>query len=261
MEWGGAARTLSILCPPDFYPSALIVAIDGPAGSGKSTTARRVADALGWLYLDTGAMYRATALAFLDAGAAFSADGAERVLPGLQLDLRRNGEGALHVFLYGEDVTGRVRTPEATEAASRVSALPSVRARLVDEQRRIALARMAEGSGVVIEGRDIGTVVFPDAEVKVFMVAHPVARAERRHRELTERGEDVSLEAVAAELAARDARDEGRDVSPLRPAEDAVHLDTSRLSIDEQVERVLGLVRERGGPSAARAAYHSRPTP
>lgn len=255
--------TLSILCPPHFHPSALIVAIDGPAGSGKSTTARRVADALGWLYLDTGAMYRAAALAFLDADAAFTADGAERVLPGLQLDLRRNGGGALHVFLYGDDVTGRLRTPEASAAASRVSALPSVRARLVDEQRRIARERTAEGGGVVMEGRDIGTVVFPDADVKVFMVANPMARAERRHRELVERGEDVSLGAVAAELGARDARDEGRDVSPLRPAEDAVHLDTTRLSIDEQVERVLALVRERSapsGPSGPRAAYHSRPT-
>lgn len=244
----------------------MIVAIDGPAGSGKSTTARRVAAALGWLYLDTGAMYRATALAFLDADVAFTSDAAERVLPGLQLDLHRDAEGALRVFLHAEDVTERIRTPEASEAASRVSALPSVRARLVDEQRRIARERIAEGGGVVMEGRDIGTVVFPDAEVKVFMVANPMARAERRHRELADRGEDVSLDAVADEIAARDARDSQRAVAPLRPAEDAVTLDTTRLSIDEQVERVLALVRERSAESPvqsgpARAALpHSRPT-
>ncbi len=241
----------------------MIVAIDGPAGSGKSTTARRVAEALGWLYLDTGAMYRAVALAFLDTGLPFTADAAERVLPGLQLDLRRDADGALRTFLHGEDVTGRLRTPEVSEAASRVSAVPSVRARLVDVQRRIARERIAEGGGVVMEGRDIGTVVFPDAEVKVFMVATPMARAERRHRELAGQGEDASLDAVADDLASRDARDTERAVAPLQQAEDAVTLDTTRLSIEDQVERVLALVRERSvrrGPSAARTAYHSRPT-
>lgn len=185
---------------------------------------------------------------------------------GYVLGVEEHAEGALRVFLHAEDVTERIRTPEASEAASRVSALPSVRARLVDEQRRIARERIAEGGGVVMEGRDIGTVVFPDAEVKVFMVANPMARAERRHRELADRGEDVSLDAVADEIAARDARDSQRAVAPLRPAEDAVTLDTTRLSIDEQVERVLALVRERSAESPvqsgpARAALpHSRPT-
>lgn len=262
----GAGRTGAYLInslPSPHSAPFVIVAIDGPAGSGKSTTARRVADALGWLYLDTGAMYRAVAVAFLDAGLPFTADAAERVLPGLQLDLRQDAGGALRVFLHGEDVTGRLRTPEVSEAASRVSAVPSVRARLVDVQRRIARERTAEGGGVVMEGRDIGTVVFPDAEVKVFMVANPMARAERRHRELADQGADASIEAVADELAARDARDSERAVAPLQQAEDAVTLDTTRLSIDEQVERVLALVRERStrrGPSSARAAYHSRPT-
>ena len=239
----------------------MIVAIDGPAGSGKSTTARRVADALGWLYLDTGAMYRATSLAFLDLGAAFTAAEAERVLPGLQLDLGRVGDD-LRVFVGGEDVTDRIRTPEASEAASRVSTIPSVRARMVDVQRRIARERLAAGSGVVMEGRDIGTVVFPDADVKVFMDAKPEARAQRRYEELTARGESASLQAVADDIAARDARDTSRDIAPLRPAPDAVRLDTTGLTIDDQVEKVLALVRERTAQFATQPGsfYDPKPT-
>ena len=234
---------------PSPHPTLrVIVAIDGPAGSGKSTTARRVAEALGWLYLDTGAMYRATSLAFLDRGAAVTAEAAERVLPGLRLDLRRAADG-LRVYLDGDDVTARIRTPEVSEAASRVSAIPSVRERLVEVQRRIAREQIAEGGGVVMEGRDIGTVVFPDADVKVFMVANPEARAERRHRELEARGETITREAVADDLATRDARDSTRAVAPLRRAEDAVVLDTTGLSVDDQVERVLALVGERSTAS------------
>lgn len=239
----------------------MIVAIDGPAGSGKSTTARRVADALGWLYLDTGAMYRATGLAFLDAGAPFVATGAEAVLPGLQLDLRRDGDG-LRVFLGGEEVTERIRTPEASEAASHVSTVPSVRARMVDVQRRIAREQLAAGSGVVMEGRDIGTVVFPDADLKVFMVANPEERAQRRHRELEARGESATLQAVADEIALRDARDTSREIAPLRQAADALTLDTTGLTIDDQVEFVLALLRERSVETAVEPgpAYSTKPT-
>lgn len=240
----------------------MIVAIDGPAGSGKSTTARRVADALGWLYIDTGAMYRATGLAFIDADAPMTSKGAEHVLPGLRLDLHRDGQGQLRVFLSGDEVTERIRRPEASEIASRVSALPSVRARMVDVQRRLARERIAEGGGVVMEGRDIGTVVFPDADVKVFMVANPADRAARRHLELTQRGETVSIDAVAEDIAARDARDVGRDLAPLRQATDAVILDTSGLTIEDQVERVLALVREQQTARAvqANAAHSIKPT-
>jgi cytidylate kinase len=222
----------------------VIVAIDGPAGSGKSTTARRVADAVGWLYLDTGAMYRTIALAFLDRGTAFTDEAAASLLTSLNLDLRMGLDG-LQVTLDGKDVTDRIRTTEATEAASRVSTLPSVRRRLVDEQRRMAREQTADGLGVVMEGRDIGTVVFPDADVKVYMVANPEERAERRHRELANKGEAISLEDVAEDIAERDARDATRAVSPLRQAEDAVILDTTGLDIDEQVERVVALVRAR----------------
>lgn len=222
----------------------MIVAIDGPAGSGKSTTARRVADAMGWLYLDTGAMYRTVALAFLDRGAAFTDEAAEGLLASLDLDLRMGTDG-LMVTLDHDDVTERIRTPETSEAASRVSALPAVRRRLVEEQRRMAREQNDAGLGVVMEGRDIGTVVFPEADVKVYMVANPEARAERRHRELTDQGETVSLDDVAEDIAERDARDATRSVSPLRQAEDAVVLDTTGLDIDEQVKRVVALVRTR----------------
>lgn len=226
----------------------MIVAIDGPAGSGKSTTAKRVADAMGWLYLDTGAMYRTIGLAFLDRNAPFTTEAAEGLLNELDLDLRMGTDG-LRACLNDEDVTERIRTPEASEAASRVSTFPAVRERLVEEQRRIAREQTAAGRGVVIEGRDIGTVVAPEAEVKVYMVANPEERAERRHRELVARGETVTLDEVADEISERDARDATREVSPLRQAEDAITIDTTGLSIDEQVERVVELIRERSAAS------------
>jgi cytidylate kinase len=243
----------------------MIVAIDGPAGSGKSTTAKRVADAMGWLYLDTGAMYRTIGLAFLDRDIPFEAEAAADALDDVRLDLRM-GKNGLRACLDEVDVTERIRTPEASEAASRVSTFPSVRERLVAEQQRIAREQTAEGRGVVIEGRDIGTVVAPDAEVKVYMVANPEERAERRHRELLARGEDVSLDEVADEIGRRDARDATRKVSPLRQAEDAITLDTTGLSIDDQVERVVALIRERRatspvqpGPAAADRAAPTTP--
>jgi CMP/dCMP kinase len=219
----------------------VIVAIDGPAGSGKSTTARRVAARLGWLYLDTGAMYRAVGLAFLNRGLHFTSDAAAALLPDLRLDLQPYSDG-LRVLVDGEDVTERLRTTEAAEAASRVSAIPAVRARMVDEQRRIA---QAQPEGAVLEGRDIGTVVFPDAEVKVFLVADDKERARRRHAELAASGAGPSLAEVAADLDARDRRDRTRAIAPLRRADDAFELDTTGLTIDQQVERVVALVRAR----------------
>jgi CMP/dCMP kinase len=220
----------------------VIVAIDGPAGSGKSTTARRVAERLGWLYLDTGAMYRAVALAFQDAGLPFTSDAAGDVLSRLALDLHRTPEG-MRVLLDGEDVTGRIRTKAAGEAASRVSALPEVRDRLVHEQRRIA--QDAREGGVVIEGRDIGTVVFPRAEVKIFLIADVQERARRRMAELQERGQQADLDEVAAEIVERDRRDTDRTHAPLRQAEDAVVIDTTGFTLDEQVDRVIEIVGAR----------------
>ncbi|MEM6785022.1 MAG: (d)CMP kinase [Bacteroidota bacterium] len=231
----------------------MIVAIDGPAGSGKSTTARLVARRLGWLYLDTGAMYRAVGLAFLRAKASYNEEGTAEVLPGL--DLRVNpDDDRMRVHLRQEDVTGAIRTPEVGEAASRVSSLPQVRAALLDVQRETARRLVAEGGGVVLDGRDIGTVVFPDADLKVFMEADLDARAGRRHSELVAKCDahgrtPPTFAVVRAEIAERDARDRRRTHAPLRRADDAVALDTTTQSIDQQVEHVLHLIAERGGPS------------
>jgi len=199
----------------------MVVAIDGPAGAGKSTVARAVAQALGFTYLDSGAMYRAAALKLLDEGGAASERAQE-----LQIEL---GE---RVLSGGRDVTEAIRTPEVAEAASRIATNEKVRGALVEKQR----ALLAEGDWVA-EGRDIGTVVAPTAEVKVYLVADPTERARRRATEL---GADV--ETVMRDQALRDAQDEGREHSPLRAAEDAVELDTTGFTVDEVVGRITALV-------------------
>jgi cytidylate kinase len=222
----------------------VIVAIDGPASSGKSTTARAVAQKVGLLYLDTGAMYRAVALAFLRAGIEPDPAEAERVLDALHVDVDHDEDGAMRVTLDGDDVTGELRAPAVTRRASEVSALPAVREKLVEEQRRIAAACEAEGGGVVLDGRDIGTIVFPEADVKIFLVADAEVRARRRRAELLEKnGEAPPLEEVLENIRRRDAQDRAREMSPLRQAEDAVALDTTERSIEEQVEFVAQRVR------------------
>jgi cytidylate kinase len=200
----------------------VIVAIDGPAGAGKSTVARAVARALGSTYLDSGAMYRAAALALLEQGGAASDRARE-----LEIEL---GD---RVIANGRDVTEAIRAPEVSEAASRIATNDKVRAALVDKQR----ALLSSGDWVA-EGRDIGTVVAPDAPVKLFLTASPEERARRRAREL---GTDV--ETVLRDQALRDAQDREREHSPLRPAPDATELDTTGLTIDEVVDRIVGLVR------------------
>src|SRR3954453_22303607 len=199
----------------------MVVAIDGPAGAGKSTVARAVADALGFTYLDSGAMYRAVALDVLENGGSASERAGE-----LELEL---GDG---VLANGRDVTEAIRSPEVSEAASKVATNPKVREALVEKQREL----LGRGDWVA-EGRDIGTVVAPDAEVKVFLTASPEERARRRAEEL---GTDVDT--VLRDQALRDAQDEGREVSPLVRAGDAVELDTTGLSIDEVVRRIVDLV-------------------
>ena len=199
----------------------MVVAIDGPAGAGKSTVARAVARALGFTYLDSGAMYRAAALMLLRNGGA-----ASEQAEGLELDL---GD---RVIVGGEDVTEAIRAPEVSEAASKIATNERVRAALAGKQR----ALLADGDWVA-EGRDIGTVVAPDAAVKVFLTADPAERARRRAEEL---GTDV--ETVLRDQTLRDAQDEGREHSPLRAAADAIELDTTGLSVDEVVERIAGLV-------------------
>ncbi len=222
----------------------MIIAIDGPAGSGKSTTARALAQALGGYYLDTGAMYRAMALAFERSGSPITSEGAASILDKIRLDLAVDDRN-LRVLLGGEDVSDEIRSPAVTRLASLVSRLPLVRERLVVEQQRLARRLSGEGFATVVEGRDIGTVVFPDADVKFFMVADLEARARRRLMDLTARGESADLDEVKKDIRVRDRQDEERDHSPLKQAHDAVLIDTSTMTPSEQLEVMLAIIEER----------------
>lgn len=224
-----------------FCPN-VIITIDGPAGSGKSTTARRVADQLDCVYLDTGAMYRAVALGFLRAGAEATVAGADRVLPSLTVDVTYRDD-TMHVFLGNEEVTGALRTAEVSAVVSDISTLAPVREYMVEEQRRIGREQAEVHGGVVLDGRDTGTVVFPNADVKIFMVADVDERARRRLKEYEADGEEVSLDEVRAEIERRDRQDRNRDIAPLRRAEDAILLDTTNRTIGEQVAFVVDHVK------------------
>lgn len=221
-----------------------VVAIDGPAGAGKTTVTRRVAASLGYLLVDTGAIYRSVALAAVRAGLGFddpeSVGELARALAAREGIRFESGEdGAQRVLLDGEDVSTAIRTQEIAEGASRVSAIGAVRAALLDMQRRAGAA-----GGVVLEGRDIGNVVFPDAEAKFFLTASVEVRALRRKTELEARGERAELEVIAREVAARDERDSTRAVAPLAQAPDAMLVDSSSLGVDQVVERIVARVRE-----------------
>jgi cytidylate kinase len=220
-----------------------IIAIDGPAGAGKSTVARLVADKLGFVLVDTGAMYRAVALASKRAGIAWSdASGSGEVARSLLSSLKfdRNESGATRVRFGEEDVSQAIRTPEISLGASTVSAHKEVRDALLSLQRNAG-----KDGGVVLEGRDIGTVVFPDAEAKFFLTASPEVRARRRYDELERKGEKVTFEETLADVHTRDSQDRGRAVAPLRPAEDATFVDSSAMSIDETVVLILEKVKSR----------------
>ena len=217
-----------------------VVAIDGPVGSGKSTVARRAAERLGYVYLDTGAMYRAVGLLATEAGVELD-DEAAVVSIAAAAGLRFDGEGRL--FAGDRDVSGLIRSLEMGAAASVVSVLPGVRRLLVERQR--ALGADAD---IVMEGRDIGTNVFPEAEVKVYLTARPEVRAARRADELCARGEEVDVDEVLGALIARDRRDSEREVAPLRKAADAVEVDTSDLSLEEVVAAVAAVVGEKVAP-------------
>lgn len=220
--------------------SMIHVAIDGPGGAGKSTMAKALAEACSLNYVDTGAMYRTIGLAVLRAGVAPSdAEKVIALLPRLQVRLRYEDD-MQHMILCGEDVTGRIRTPDVSGAASAVSAIPEVRAFLLRAQQELA-----ENCSVVMDGRDIGTVVLPKAELKVFLTAAPEERARRRFLELERRGTPQPYERVLAEMNERDERDTSRAAAPLRPAEDAVILDTTEMSEEQVLARLRELVEER----------------
>lgn len=225
----------------------LVIAIDGPAASGKSTTARLAAGRLGYIHVDTGAMYRAVTLKVLRAGIVpEDASSVAELLPGTHVQLIPSAHG-LRVLLDGEDVSEAIRTPAVTRAVSAVSSQRLVREAMVREQRL-----MGKDGGIVLEGRDIGTVVFPDADLKFFMVAGINARAKRRQEELAMRGEHIALDVLETEIAERDARDASRAESPLRRAEDAIDIDTSDMSIEEQVAFVVKTVEARRGGGEGR---------
>jgi len=218
---------------------APIVAIDGPSGAGKSTVARAVARRLGFLYLDTGALYRAVGLMAHEAGVDPRDDKAmARLCAGLDIAVRAGNDGATRVLLNGRDRTLDLRSEAVSALASAVSAQPSVRARLLGLQRDAG----ARG-GIVMDGRDVGTVVFPDARVKVFLDADPSERARRRHAELAAKGQAADAGATLRAVAERDAADRGRALAPLVQAPDAVRIDTTHMDLDEVVTRVCDLVR------------------
>ena len=218
----------------------MIVAIDGPAASGKSTTAKMVAKKLKMTYLDTGAMYRAVTLALLRSNTDLDDyDSVCQVVDELELDIYDQGSKTV-VRLDGEDVSQAIRSMLVTENVSAVSAVKYVREAMVEIQRNIG-----KKTNCVVEGRDIGTVVFPDAEFKIFMVADVKMRAERRLKELHEMGENRSLQEVMTDLKRRDEKDSTRSHSPLQKADEAIEIDTSMLSIDQQVEKIINLVREK----------------
>ncbi|MCB9778066.1 MAG: (d)CMP kinase [Alphaproteobacteria bacterium] len=221
--------------------AGLCIAIDGPAASGKGTVARLVARRLGYRYLDTGAMYRATALAAREQGVSWSdADGVAAVARQLRFDFRWSGTG-LDVLVDGRDRTRQLRAQDVGEGASAVAVHPPVRAALVALQQA-----MAQDGGVVMDGRDIGTVVMPDAPLKVFLTASAEERARRRWRELSDRGTRVPFGQIVAELEARDHQDSHRKAGPLRQAGDAVVVDTTGLSAEQAAARVIGIALERG---------------
>jgi cytidylate kinase len=218
-----------------------IITIDGPSGSGKGTVSRAVARALGWHFLDSGALYRLVALA-ADRRGLDPADAAAQARAATEMRVRfdARADDSEQVLLDGADVTASLRSERTGSAASRVAAMPEVRSALIERQRRFA-----EPPGLVADGRDMGTVIFPAAGLKIFLTATPKERAHRRYKQLKEKGFDVSLAALSQEIAERDARDAARRVAPLKPAADAIALDSTGLEVEEVVGRVLRLAHER----------------
>ena len=219
---------------------SVAIALDGPAGAGKSSIAKRAAKALDFIYVDTGALYRTIGLAATrkDVEPKPSAE-VEKLLSEITVDLTFNDKGEQIVLLDGEDVSGLIRTPEASMMASKISAVPSVRVYLLDLQRN-----MAKSHNVIMDGRDIGTVVLPDAKVKIFLTASPEARAQRRYKELCEKGMDVKYEDILNDVITRDYNDSHRETAPLKPAEGCVMVDTTERDFEQSVEKIISVIKE-----------------
>ena len=219
----------------------MIITIDGPAGSGKSTIAKMLAKELGFTYIDTGAMYRAVALMVKREGIdPDNPDAVVELMKKIQIDLKP-AENGVQVFLNGEDVSKEIRTEEIGKIASKIARHSEVRKILVQMQRELGL----RAKNVVIEGRDTGTVIFPDADIKFFFTASPEVRAERRYKELKEKGLNISYEEILKEIKERDHLDETRKDSPLRPAEDAIIIDTTDKSLSDVFQNVLKIIKDR----------------
>lgn len=219
---------------------SVAIALDGPAGAGKSSIAKRVAKVLDFIYVDTGALYRTIGLAATRKGVdPKPSEEVEKLLSEITVDLNFNDKGEQIVLLDGEDVSEFIRTPEASMMASKISAVPSVRAYLLDLQRN-----MAKAHNVIMDGRDIGTVVLPDAKVKIFLTASPEARSQRRYKELCEKGMDVKYEDILKDVITRDYNDSHRETAPLKPAEDCVMVDTTELDFEQSVEKIISVIKE-----------------
>ena len=217
----------------------IVVAIDGPAGAGKSTIAKLVAEKLGYAYIDTGAMYRSVALKFLQTGKDFDEDFISELARTMVIEFKPEAS-VNRVFVDGQEVTDAIRSAEVTANVSRVAAIGAVREAMVAQQRR-----MGESGGVLMDGRDIGTVVFPNAQLKIFLTATVEERAMRRYKELIAKGQQVDLAQLKEDIASRDKQDSERAISPLRQAEDALLLDTSDMNIEQVTTKILELVEEK----------------
>lgn len=215
------------------------VAIDGPAGAGKSTIAKTVAKALGFIYVDTGALYRTIALSAVRNGVIDSREDIVKMLDTIDVKLGFDETGAQCVYLNGEDVSSLIRTPEISMGASKVSSIMEVRDYLLELQRSIA-----RENNVIMDGRDIATVVLPNAKPKIFLFATPECRAERRYKELIEKGENVKYEDVLADVNQRDYQDSHREIAPLKPSEDSVMVDTSGNTLEESIEILTNIIKE-----------------